>query len=70
MNAQPNLDRMIEAPRRTREGRLAVAMAMIQGALGAVSITDKSTEGPHGRAANVSEPLDMNTPVPGSGVTA
>jgi hypothetical protein len=45
MNAQPNID-MLEATRLTREGRLAEAMALLQGGLaGAHAATTSSSAG-------------------------
>jgi poly(hydroxyalkanoate) depolymerase family esterase len=70
MNAQPNID-MLEATRLTREGRLAEAMAILQGGLSSVhpSATSGNTGGeagqhPSGRTARI---IDMVPPSFGGG---
>jgi poly(hydroxyalkanoate) depolymerase family esterase len=65
MNAQPNID-MLEATRLTREGRLAEAMALLQGGLaGAYPATSSSSAGgDEGKpaAAHFSRIIDMLPP--------
>jgi poly(hydroxyalkanoate) depolymerase family esterase len=69
MNAQPNID-MLEATRLTREGRLAEAMALLQGRLAGAhpATTSSSAEGDERNraAAHFSRIIDM-VPPPSSG---
>ena len=64
MNAQPNID-MLEATRLTREGRLAEAMALLQGRLAGAhsSATSSSSRGDEGKpAAPFSRIIEMTPP--------
>jgi poly(hydroxyalkanoate) depolymerase family esterase len=70
MNAQPNID-MLEATRLTREGRLAEAMALLQGGFAGAYPAPRSSKsgGDEGNRAEAqpSRIIDMVPPSPGGG---